>query len=64
MSDPQIRAMVTQIRPEIILTPQGDGWEYKMVTPHKTVQAALDQLALLYTIEEIQLAAKALGAPK
>ena len=35
-----------------------------MVTPHKTVQAALDQLALLYTIEEIQLAAKALGAPK
>ena len=36
MTDPQIRGMVLQIKPEIILTPSGDGWNYKMVTPYKT----------------------------
>lgn len=36
MTDPQIRGFVTQIRPEIIFTPSGSGWNYKMVTPQKT----------------------------
>ena len=36
MTNPQIRAMICSLKPEIEIAKNGDEWEFKMYTPQST----------------------------